>query len=317
MRSVAFDRVVEESMTLPKIPFRFRPNETLVPSKLLQNFQRIAKDIEELKSRQVVRFSVALNFDGMTSATSADALKVNFSDIFQYVELEGIEVIYYHTAGVVLGISDSTSTLMTVEAEGATTRTWAYKSQLNVALTTLNFAVASGTVTKLDVIVHCKSYRFGGGRPSLYELDEVLNGSFTAANVNSEFTEIATEIADDTSNRAKPMFLLFHRRNFTSLTNIDEFRIPATGKAFTRMILRGMCAAGADTLTVTLKDKTGATVGGTLTIAATGADSSDTRALSETQPDTGSTTATDYKLVFSRTGATNWQNAYCIIEYEE
>ena len=303
-------------MTLPKIPFFFRENETLVPSKLLQNFQRVSKDIKELKERQVVRFSVHLNFNGLTFASGTQESKVVFTNLIKYVELESLEVSYYQASGVTLTIDDDSGTLMQVESAGATTKAWGFKSQFNSTLNELNFSINSGTVDKLDVIVHCKSYRFGEDVPSLYDIDDVLNSGFTATNVSTELTEIADQVADDTANRGKPIFMLFHRRNFTSLTNINEYRIPATGKAFKNMVLRGVCAAGADTLTATLKNKAGTTVGSAITITATGTETSSTVVLSDTQSDTNGTEANDYKLVLSRTGATNWQNAYCIIEYE-
>jgi hypothetical protein len=295
-------------------PYRFSTNETLSPKKLIGNFQALAQLVTDKQAERYSYGSFVLDFDGVTSAADP-SLKTYKITAPRAYDIVGAEVILYQatTASVTLSCSASGFTSISVDAAGATTRSYSYKNQachVN-ASTATNFilTVSAGTVTSCKVIIHYRSDRFSSA-PSNYTLSDVIairsGDTVSASDLNTEFTEIDTAVTAHTSNTSDLRIQVITRRAVISPfpTTDTDIRLPSSGRIINSFDV-GVVAAVTNDFVATLNDEASVSVGsGTATAAGATTLATTTVSVNDTQTqDDPDDPTDDYTLVLSRSGA--------------
>lgn len=300
---------------IPVIPFKFSNNETLSPKKLVANFQEISKQITKLQGKRYTYSSFVLTFDGITSADDVALRTFRIRAPLAY-EVVGVEIQYYDNAASTVTLTSTASGFQTVTLTSSgslTERAYIYKVQNCIvgSLTDTDFilAVSAGTVETCKVIVHIRSSRFSA-EPANYTLSDVMaipsGGTTSAANLNTEFSEVAAAVTADSASQQDLRIQVITRRNVVTPfpTTDTPIFLPSSGRSIHSMDAT-IVAVATNNVSATLRDETGGSVvsvstvaNGATTIVRTTASVNDTQSVDD--PDDS---ADDYLITMSRTGA--------------
>jgi hypothetical protein len=301
-------------MSVANIPFKFTNGETLDPKKINRNFQKIAKDVTDTKAQRFTYSSFVLNFDGITSADTAESRTFRINAPVAY-DIVGVELQYYDGAASTITLTCTATGFQTVNlttTASATTRAYSYKQQnSNVPVNTncdFVLAVSAGTIETCKVIIHIRASRYvtvTGYEPSAvraFASGETLDPAI----LNTEFSTIEAAVTDDTNQQNDLRIQVITRRNLVSpFPGTDNLvKIPSSSRIINKMDVVNVAAA-TNNFAASLLDETAASVGsgtanggGTTTIARTSVTINDTQSVN-----LPATPASDYTLSLSRSGA--------------
>lgn len=306
----------------PRIPFEFASGETLAPTKLNDNFARMAEDLEETISRRYSDSSFVLDFTGVGPGTPTAARSYLIKAPFAY-EIVGIEfVLFEASATTTLIISGTSNTIppLTVTAAGATTRALATTNAAArvAANTEVTFAISvlAATYDRCYAIIHIRHDRAPATSYSLASAPRFAAGeAVAAAKVNTAFTDYETAVAADAAATNAMRIHVFPIRDMeVALQNSDrDCRIPSSESRLHSYDLVNHGAVG-DNVTITVLDEAAATVS-TTTVNGSGSPPAKTQGVSVDQTqgdDLSGDPASDWKLRFSRVGAAPVPLAYVV-----
>lgn len=307
----------------PRIPFEFASGETLSPTKLNDNFMRMATDLEEVISRRYWDSSFTLDFSGVGPGTPTAARSFLIKAPFAY-EIVGIEFVLYEptAANAVLSISGTANAIppITATAAGATTRA---RETTNAAArvaanteVTFSVSVWAATYDRCYAIIHIRHDRapatsYGPASAPRFATGEAV----AAAKVNTAFTDYETAVSAEAAATNGMRIHVFSRRDMASaLPNSDrDCRVPSQESRLHSYDLVNHGAVG-DDVTITVLDEAAATVS-TTTVNGSGSPPAKTQGVSVNQTqgdDLPEDPNSDWKLRFSRAGAVSVPLAYVV-----
>lgn len=307
----------------PKIPFTFATGDTLAPTKLNDNFLQMALDLEEVLARKYFYSSFVLDWTGLTSGAPSAEHTFLIRAPFAY-EIVGVEVVLYDASTpATLTITGAGTSFepMVLTAAGATTEV--RDTSNNVVRVPANTEVSftmdtwAGPMDKCYAVVHIRHDRAPATTYSRANAPRFAAGeSVAAAKLNTAFSDYETAVAADAAaTNGMRIQVVTHRPMAVALAASDaDTRIPATGRILHSYDLVNHGTVGND-VTITVLDEAAATVS-TTTVAGAGTGGAKTQGVSvnQEQANTDPTTvADDWKLRFSRIGASSIDLAYTVM----
>lgn len=309
-----------------RIPYTFADGDTLSPSKLNTNIQRMMDDLHDAKKRRFRRTSFKLDFSGLsnTSGPSEFQYTIRLPAAYQIV---GVELVVYEASGSTISLSNDVSGFLpiSVATAGATSKastvsnqTFAVASNTDVKWTLSNSNAGAYTIERCYAIIHIRTARNTTDTPSVVAPSIPSGAAVDPATLNTFFSGYETDVATETSENNGWRVQVYTRRQMAAAfpTSDRDFRIPSSQQVLHSYDVSHTGAAG-DNLTVAILDEAAATVA-TVTVNGSGfpPNASQGNLISDTQTlDAPQTPGSDYKVRFSRVGAGIIPHAYAVLYF--
>lgn len=246
----------------PKAFYRFKDGPNFSPSAMLSNLRTAAHDINEARSRRYTYSSFVLDYTGVSSTTTTDALEYRFQAPWDY-DIVGIELVAYASSNVsavilqALNSGGSDAVDVRAEVTGVNVRAAAqFAGCINVPSSVENAFILSPvqtgawTMNSCRVTVYIRTDRSSGSDWDLEDDQALLPRPGLTTSATDMNTILATGQASADALTGgmdiSQTLMVVSRRNLTAAPlaarELDN-RIPASSRRLTHMQAGLVCAA--------------------------------------------------------------------------